>query len=389
VTPVRIVQTSIGKFHHFNLARQFEARGMLAALFTGYPRWKLKAEGLPSEKIQTFPWLQTLYMTKCRFGVASRWLDWELAWWANRTLDAYAAARLPACETFIGLSGAGLRTGRAAQSCGAKYICDRGSSHIRFQDKILSDEMRHWGFRGQAVDPRMIATEEAEYAAADFITVPSEFSRRSFIAMGVPGEKLRKIPYGVERRLFRPVAEPERHAFDVLAVGQISFRKGIPHLLEAFRKLKHPRKRLRLVGPVQPEMRSWLRGRNLERVEFVGRKPQPELAEIMSRAQVFVLPSIEEGFGLVLAEAMSCGCPVIATENSGGPDMVTDGVEGFIVPIRNPGAIAARLECLAQDGPLRARMSQACLERAIRHGGWNKYGESFAVLCHELTGQSN
>ena len=148
---------------------------------------------------------------------------------------------------------------------------------------------------------------------------------------------------------------------------------------------KHPRKRLTIVGAMFPEIQTWLRGRKLDDVQFIGPKPQAELPGLMSRAHGFVLASIEEGLGLVLAQAMACGCPVIATENSGGPDLITEGVEGFIVPIRDPSAIAERLERLAQDGALRGGMSRACLERVRRCGGWNDYGDSVAHLCHELT----
>jgi glycosyltransferase involved in cell wall biosynthesis len=358
---------------------------MLEAIFTGYPRWKLRDEALPAEKIKTFPWFQTIYMGKGRFGIDSAWLDRELAWLSRETLDRYCAAKLPPCDVLIGLSGFALRSGRIAQARGGRFVCDRGSSHIRFQDRILREEFSRWGQHFPGIDPRTVAREEAEYEQADVITVPSQFALASFLACGVNKAKLRKTRYGVDLSRFRPAGEPANDRFDVLAVGQVSFRKGIPYLLDAFRQLKHPRKRLTIVGAMFPEIQTWLRGRKLDDVQFIGPKPQAELPGLMSRAHVFVLASIEEGLGLVLAQAMACGCPVIATENSGGPDLITEGVEGFIVPIRDPSAIAERLENLAQDAARRAVMSQACLERVRRCGGWNDYGESVALVCHELT----
>ncbi|MCI0539111.1 MAG: glycosyltransferase family 4 protein [Verrucomicrobiales bacterium] len=389
MTRPRVVQTSIGLFHHFDLARQMERLGLLEAIFTGYPRWKLRDAGLPPEKVKTFPWLQAFYLAKDRMGLNAPWLDCALAWRSLELLDSHVARQLPECNVFIGLSGAGLRTGRVARQRGARHICDRGSSHIRLQDQILRDEFRRWGQLFPGVDERIAGKEEAEYAEADQITVASEFALKSFIARGVPAERLRKIPYGVELDRFERVADPERDCFRILAVGQVSFRKGFPYLLEAFQKLNHPRKQLRLVGAVQPEIRTWLRGRATEKVEFAGAQPQRDLPALMSRAHVLVLASVEDGFGLVLAQAMACGCPVIATEHTGGPDMITNGIEGFVVPIRDSTALADRLEQLGQDSDLRGKMSEAAVERVKRCGGWNDYGEAFARLCLELAARRN
>jgi len=102
----------------------------------------------------------------------------------------------------------------------------------------------------------------------------------------------------------------------------------------------------------------------------------------MSRSHVLVLPSIEEGLALVQAEAMACGCPVIATDHTGAEDLFEDGTEGFIVPIRHADAIAARLQQLADDPDLRARMSEACIARVRRLGGWHEYG-SRALAAYE------
>jgi len=104
----------------------------------------------------------------------------------------------------------------------------------------------------------------------------------------------------------------------------------------------------------------------------------------MSSSHVMVLPSVEEGLALVQAQAMACGCPLISSTNTGGEDLFTDGVEGFVVPIRSPEAIAARLQQLADDPALRQRMSEAALARVRQIGGWHQYGEAWAKLLREL-----
>jgi glycosyltransferase involved in cell wall biosynthesis len=381
---MRVVQSVHSKFHHFDLARQLHRRGMLEAIFTGYPRWKLKDEGLPGDKIRTFPWLRTLIMAKARFGLENRWFDRELNWRAALMLDAYVASRIPDCDVFVALSGAGLKTGSLVRRRGGRYICDRGSTHIRFAERMMAEEFERWSQRCPGIDPRPVAREEEEYSTADRITVPSEFCVRSFIEMGVPPGKLRKVPYGVELSRFRKVADPPRDRFEVLFVGQGSFRKGVPYLLDAFEALKHPRKRLRLVGPMLQEMKTFLRDKHFEDVEFVGGVPQSDLAPILSSSHVMVLPSVDEGLAMVLGQAMACGCPIICSTNTGGEELLSGALSHFIVPIRDSAAITARVEELCQDHELRSRVSEACLEKVRHLGGWDDYGSRYAAVCREL-----
>ena len=357
---------------------------MLEAIFTGYPRWKLRNEELPSEKVKTFPWIRTFLMAKWRFGFVNPWLDRELNWWASLSLDAYAASQLKECDVFVGLSGAGLKTGTLAKKRGGRYICDRGSTHVRFVERIMREEFQRWGQRFPGIDPRGVAREEQEYFTADVVTVPSQFCVRSFIEMGVPPEKMRKIPYGVELSLFRKVADPPAETFEVLFVGQVSFRKGIPYLLEAFKLLKHPHKRLRIVGSMQSEMKAFLQGRHLNDVEFTGSVPQRDLMPIMSSSHVMVLPSIEDGLGLVLGQAMACGCPVICSTNTGGEELLDEKQREFVVPIRDVGAIRERLESLCQDKQLQQTASAAALQSVRNLGGWNYYGGLYGKLCKDL-----
>ena len=381
---MKVVQTVHAKFHHFDLARQLHRHGLLEAIFTGYPLWKLKNENLPADKIRTFPWLRALLMAKWRFGFNNPRLDRELNWWAALSLDAYVKSNLPECDIFIAISGSGLNTARLAKNRGGRYVCDRGSTHIRFAEGILSEEFKRWGEQFPPIDPRAIEREEREYALADAITVPSEFCVRSFVDMGIPRSRLHKIPYGVDLSQFRKVADPEPDRFEVLFVGQVSFRKGIPYLLEAFERLRHPHKRLRLVGAIENEMKKFLRDRSFHNVEFVGPVPQRDLVPIMNSSHVIVLPSIEDGFGMVLSQAMACGCPVICSINTAGDDLVEDGCEGFVVPIRNAQALAERLEQLCDQPKLRHEMGQNALRRVQQLGGWDEYGNQFADLCRAL-----
>jgi glycosyltransferase involved in cell wall biosynthesis len=166
----------------------------------------------------------------------------------------------------------------------------------------------------------------------------------------------------------------------------MSLRKGLPYLLQAYLLLKHPRKSLTLAGSIDARLIETMRQASIwpEETRLLGHVPQSRLQDLMSRSHVLVLPSIEEGLALVQAQAMACACPVIATEHTGAADLFTDGKEGFIVPIRNPREIARRLQELADEPALRARMSEAALKRVTLSRGWGDYGDKALATYQAL-----
>jgi glycosyltransferase involved in cell wall biosynthesis len=153
-------------------------------------------------------------------------------------------------------------------------------------------------------------------------------------------------------------------------------RKGAHDLFAAFSKLRHPRKRLTIAGIIAPEILRCLSAElGREDVRALGPVPHLKLKALMAGSDVLVLPSVEEGLALVQVEALACGCPIIATTNTGALDLITDGQEGFIVPIRAPEAIAERLQRLADDPALRRSMGEAALGKARLINGWQSYGD--------------
>jgi glycosyltransferase involved in cell wall biosynthesis len=383
---MRVSQAVFGVFHHFELAHQLHRRGHLQRIYSTWPWARLKREGLPRDLVRSFPYIHTtLYLlSQTRFYPAA--LSIRMAEWNALAFDRWTERLIEPCDAFIAISGAGLLTGKKVQAAGGRFICDRGSTHHRFQEQVVAEEHRRWKVAPPAPTTRITLREEALYEGADAITVPSNVARRSFLEMGVAAGKVHVIPYGVRLDRFAPTEAPLDDSFEVLFAGQVSLRKGVPYLLEAFARLGHPRKRLTVVGSVQNEMRELLRRLPVEDVVFTGSVAQAELARTMSRSHVLVLPSIEEGLALVQGQAMACGCPVIATTATGAEDLFCDGVEGFIVAPRDVDALAQRMQQMADDPALRERMAAAALERVKSLGGWDRYGEMWDELLHALTG---
>jgi glycosyltransferase involved in cell wall biosynthesis len=374
---MKVVLSTIGKFHTFDLARELHARGALEAIFSGYPELKLREERLPRSRIHTFPWLHAPYMAgfQHRRFLGNR-LNRFWEYLDKTTFDRFVSTHMPACDVFVGLSGSALTSGKVAQANGAKYVCDRGSSHIRVQDQLMHEEYARWDVKYAGTNPRVIDLEEAEYAQSDCITIPSTFCVRSFLSRGVPATKLKRLPYGVNLERFHATTTPDTRQFDILFVGSMSFRKGAQYLLQAYAQVKHPRKSLTFAGGIDHNFIDLMRKRSLwsQNAHVLGHVPQARLKDIMSRSHVLVLPSIEEGLAMVQAQALACGCPVIGTENSGAEDIYTDGKEGFIVPIRRADEIAKGLQIMADNPALRLGMSEAAIARVKQLGGWRVYG---------------
>jgi alpha-maltose-1-phosphate synthase len=373
---------SPGRFHTFDLACQMERLGHLARMYTGYPRSKV--EGLPREKVRSFPWLMTPSMALARFGLGS--MASHLNYFVVTSFDKWLASHLEKCEIFHCLSSFGLASQKMAKKrYGTLTVCDRGSSHIQYQRRILAEEYDRFGVPFAGIDQRIIERELAEYAGSDLIFVPSTFVWQTFIQEGVPANKLCKNPYGVDLGVFRRT-QKEDDVFRIVYVGAISLRKGIPYLLRAVAGLKLPKFELWLIGAVQSEARKFLADYD-GCYRYLGAIPRSELYRYYGQGSVFVIASIEEGLALVQAQAMACGLPVIATVNTGCEDLFTDGVEGFVVPVRDPEAIRDRVLELYDDPELRDQMSQAALRRVRLMNGCNDYGDRAARFYAEALHQ--
>ncbi|MBK1696375.1 glycosyltransferase family 1 protein [Rhodovibrio salinarum] len=375
----------MGRFNQFDLARQMHRHGMLETLITSYPRWKLRDEGIPEDRIASFPWVTLLRSAATRVGITEGRVKRELTWWAQQAIDWYASRIVGDCDILIGQSGQGLRAGKTVQARGGKYVCHRGSCHIRTQRTLLRTEYEKWGVPVPKTDTRVLDKEEQEYAQADLITVPSEFARQTYIDQGIAAEKVKKIPYGVDLTRFRKTGDPDPQQFNVLYVGQICLRKGIPYLLDAFQRIQVANKHLTLVGRLAPELRDMVHAAQASgQITVTGHVQLRDIPRLMSQSHVLVLPSIEDGFAKVQSEALACGTPVIGSTHSGASDLFTDGCEGFVVRPGDSDVLAERLQRLADSPDLRQRMSQAAQARVASIGGWNDYGDQARQVFEEL-----
>ncbi len=376
-------------FWMFDQGKELRRRGWEVSMFTAAPRWMIDpAVGAHIHTKLSWATLGQALRRLARFGLylPEAWF-WGMARRARPEFVGWVARHLDGIRIVDALSSWGAELGPVIHRQGGHYVCSRGSSHILFQKAILEEEAALWscpkpdGFPDWLVD-----RELSEYELADAIAVPSRFVLRTFLKRGVPAQKLHLCPYGVNLSLYSPQPRQDSR-FRVLFVGSVSIRKGIGYLLEAVRPLVgQDLVELWLIGAVSPEARDLL-ARNAHLFVHKGFIPPPRLAAAYSQGSVLVLPSVEEGLGRVQTQAMACGLPVIATANTGIEDLLTDGQEGFIVPIRDSRAIRERLEWMLAHPIERAQMGQAAQGRVASRGGWEEYGVAIERMYLGLLGQ--
>jgi glycosyltransferase involved in cell wall biosynthesis len=282
--------------------------------------------------------------------------------------DSWVAARMPRTNIFHGWNGMCLQSLRRAQALGAKTVVERASSHPATQIQLLREEYARWN-----VPIKLTTWGQArslhEFAQADYITVPSSFAFASMRAAGVRESKLIQIPFGVDVRKFTPAPRLRSEPFRVIFAGQVSLRKGVPDLLQAWKHLAWKNSELWIVGGIASDWKA-IRNRWCDVPGVTFRGHAQDTQSLYRQSDVFVFPSIEEGSALVTYEAMACGLPVITTENAGS--VARDEQDGFIVPIRDPDAICKSLVYLRDHPDRHVEMGRSARERAEQFP-WSRY----------------
>jgi glycosyltransferase involved in cell wall biosynthesis len=369
---VKVTVSVRGRFHAFYLARELQRHGYLHRIITSYPVFETVKYGVERDKIKS------LYVHEVDrlWRKAPRRIQgfFNPQWVVSEAFDLHASYHIPeATNLFVGWSSFSLHSLSRAKRLGAKTIVERGSSHMLHQQDILLEEYGRFGLKAQVAHPKIVEKELVEYADADYISVPSQYVKRTFLERGVPADKLVHVPYGVNLAHFHPV--PKRDdTFRIIYCGSLGLHKGVHYLLQAFYELKLPQAELWLIGSLTGEMRPFLAKFSSSAVFHKGPFPESELHKYYSQGSVFCLASIEEGLAMVLPQAMACGLPVICTTHTGGEDMVRDGHDGFIVPIRDVEALKERILFCYINRDACKEMGYSAQQRVKSGYTWVDYG---------------
>lgn len=299
-----------------------------------------------------------------------------------------ARRALGPCDLLIAWLQVGLEALVAARDAGTPTLLEHPMNHIAHFRSTLQQERLRWGRElGQYSDfPLLLRRRmEREYVEAPRISVLSSYSRRTFTEHGVAPERLVELPLGVDHEHFSPRDGRRPGPLRVLFVGRVELMKGVPYLLSALQQLRGLPLSLSLVGPVADDLRPLLRRLDDPRVRYLDITGRDALPAVYRDADVLVFPTVNDALGLVMLEAMACGVPVIASERSGAPDVLRDGLDGFIVPACDPDAIAGRLAALAADPDRTVDMGRSARQRVEAYYTLDHHAGRLADLCLRLT----
>ena len=366
-----------GKFHAFNLAEQINKKNFLKLLITSYPKFSLKKYGIKKDKIYSIYLKEVLIKIFNKFEVFRNFFDYN--YHLSNYFDNKASKVIDFSDTdlLIGWSGFSKFSFLKAKKFKCIKILERGSSHIKFQKEILKDEYLKLGIKPNIPSDKMIDKEIEEYDLADYIFVPSQFVKDTFLKYGFSDKKIVKIPYGVDLKEFQIIenSKLEDDKFRIISTGTLSVRKGSHYLIQAFLELSLDNSELIFVGPIDLEMKEYLKKyKKYINIKFINKQKQERLKFFYNKSNLFVQCSIEEGLSMVQAQAMACGLPVICTTNTGGAEIIDEGFNGHVIPIRNIQILKNKIKDLYYDRVKLNKMSKNAYEKAKNELSWELYG---------------
>lgn len=327
--------------------------------------WKVP----PGVSLHTYPNREILRIALMRLGWSRRFGQnpQSLVDWMYADLDGKVARNhLDNLTGVYAYEDGAASTFTAAKARGITCYYDLPIVYHRHSQRLQAEEAETF----PELAPALLSLQEPKWKRdrkdkeihlADYIIVPSSIVKQSLLDAHIPEAKIAVIPFGAPVDYFHPQPKPDKQ-FRALFVGRLGPRKGVHYLLQAWQNLHLPDSELLCVG-FNEFPPSWLTPYR-DSFRYIPSVPHATLNQYYSQASVFVFPSLIEGLALVLLEAMACGIPIITTPNAGGTDIITDGIEGFIIPIRDTETLKAKLEwCYTHPEEL-AEMGKAARRKA-------------------------
>ena len=343
------------------------------------------AEALPSEKV-------VQHVGEGLRGILlDRWpgASFSMRRRSNRAADAALgrSAGRRARKTGSGLVAYSYFGYHAMSAYGAPAMLFQVHPHPETMRRVLREELE--------AHPECAASLEQEWELAlpepDFLRlveeprlashllVASSFTRETLVEQGMARDSIDVVPYGVDLDRFHPAAElliDSRAPLRLLFVGRINQRKGIHYLLQALSHFSPEQVRLTVCGRVVDDLELF---RPFARqVEIRPSVSSAALVQAYQAADLFVFPSVAEGFGQVLLEALACGLPILSTTRTAAPDLIHDGVEGFIV---QPGSVEQLAEKIAWAASHRDELAnmRVSARRCAEQFTWQRFREAAAA----------
>jgi glycosyltransferase involved in cell wall biosynthesis len=358
-----------GRFHAFDYAAELYKNKLLLRMISSMPYSVAKKYGIGRE----------VYIGLPVFEILKRvWriiFKKEISPALYSKLFTYTALFFIPDNTNIIISNAGCSKEifESKKLKNAYKVLDRGSSHTLTNINANKLAAEYHNVKWKQNPANYVKRELIEYNLANKILIPSSYVKGTFTENGIEDKKLLLIPYAFSFRKFEGLkVVPKYKELAVLFVGQMNHLKGIGVLIKAMKlvRVEIPKATLWLVGAKNPLINDSLL--NEEWIKYYGILRGKDLLDKYLRASVFCLLSFDEGFGLVLTEALHCGLPIVATPNTAAADIITNGINGFIVPVGDHIKTAEKIiNILEKSHPQQKGNIEA--ENKIDHMSWERF----------------
>ena len=312
---------------------------------------------------------------------------WE---WGELAFDRWVAKQLNNQIQWVhGYEHCSLATLQQAKKLGIKSFYEQPSQHYLSFEKIAKEQLKKYP-ELKSTETLLLVDQKSERRnqrraqeldVCDYIICNSTFTKKTLTDVQINPNKIITVPLGFPSTLKTTDKRSNTGKTIFIYAGNQSLKKGTHTLFKAWQKFSVNKKNIELwvVGNSQLPLRA--RHGLEDNVKFIPNIPHAELMQLFRQADVLILPTLGDGFGMVITEAMAQGLPVITTCNSGGPDIITNGKDGFLLEAGNIEALAAKMNWCIENKMQLKTMALSALEKAASYP-WASFRKN---LIKEIT----
>ncbi|NQU95343.1 MAG: glycosyltransferase family 4 protein [Candidatus Omnitrophica bacterium] len=405
ITKNDILVSHAGKQHSYKLAISLQNMGRLSRFATSsyydpsrfpdtfFSRFtkldkilKKRHEPGLSDKVRRFPFFEVPEII-LRTLLGNKKISSDATCLRDMLFDRFVSkTQIYNSGIFWGFQGSCLESLKAAKRKGIIAIAEFATAHVTAAIRILEEERKRnpeWAdsINNLCFPNWYLKRLKEEPFLADFCVAASEFSKKTLEDANVESKKILLLPLGASLEKFKFKKRKIKSNFQVLFVGSVGQRKGMKYLLEAIKMLRSNKVVTKIVGPIVGSGKAFRSYSNY--YEYLGCLTQEEVLKVMHESDCLVLPSLLEGFGLVIPEAMASGMPVIATTHTAAPEIIREGRDGFILEPCDARGLAGKLDWLATHKEKSIEMGQDAREGSEKFS-WKKHQERLKQILQVI-----
>ena len=360
-----------GRFHADRLAAALSSRGWEVTVVTSLPRNRFKT--LPPKSVESHVFPEVVYRMGAKIAPA---------WGSDFKMKTFGKAFSRSCKRDapidVILAWSGFAVEAFKSNPRSFKVLVRDSLHILDQVEILENEYNALGIKFPN-HKNTIKRELEEYALADKTVILSKVAKESFLKRGISESKLSTVRLGADLEVFSSTQREKRanSPLQVVYFGTLSIRKGVVYLLEAMENFSSAEVQLTCIGAVERGFEKILN--RYDKVRICSPVGHSELARRLREFDVFVMPTLEDGFGLVVPQAMAAGLVPIVSKAAGASELILDGKTGIVIPPRDSASITKSIQSLLSNPSLMDDLRANILQnKSIL--SWENYGDDFDTI---------